>query len=91
MFVEPLDVFVNSADFAREVTLNGLPMNIIFDDAYADVFSVDGAQPSALLKSSDAVGVQRGHIMIIDTISYRAKGPARHDGNGMARLMLEKF
>lgn len=89
MFAEPLEVFFNAADFATPATLNGSSVQVIFDAAYAEAFSVDGVHPSALLRSADVVGVVRGATLIVDAITYRIAG-VQPDGQGTTRLILEK-
>lgn len=90
MFVEPLDVFMNLADWAKPATLNGLAINIIFDEAYMEQFNiVEDANPFARAKTSDVVASGAGHgsLLVVDGRTFKVR-ELQPDGNGITTMQL---
>lgn len=90
MFVEPLDVFLNTADFAKPATLNGSPTNVIFDEANMQQFGlVEDFNPFVRAKTTDvtASAAVHGSILIVDARSFKVR-EFQPDGNGMTILQL---
>jgi hypothetical protein len=85
--VENLDAYL--IDFGIALTLNAVSVRGIFDNGFSNQFSVDGVQPTLMVKSTDAASTVRGHAVVIDTVSYTVQG-IEPDGTGMTRLILEK-
>ena len=90
MFVEPLDVFMNTTDFAKPVTLNGLAINVIFDEAYMQQFNIiEDANPIARAKTTDvtASAAVHGSLLVVDGRTFKVR-EFQPDGNGMTTLQL---
>lgn len=90
MFAEPLDIFLNVTDFAKPATLNGLAINIIFDEAYMQQFSiVEDANPIARAKTTDvtASAAVHGSLLVVDARTFKVR-EFQPDGNGMTTLQL---
>lgn len=79
-------------DFATDLTVNGVPVRGIFDDAFGSAFGgmIDGSGPMVRLPSSTAAGiVKRNDAVVIGAASYIVTG-IEPDGTGLTLLRLEK-
>lgn len=88
-FVEPLGVYF--ADVAKDATLNGTAVKVIFDDAYfLGLSEFEGRNPQVTMKEADIpAGTQHGTSLVITGIAtgYTVR-EIQPDGNGMAVLQL---
>mgnify|MGYP003393100838 CR=1 FL=1 len=85
-FVEPLDVYF--CDFAKDATLNGAAVKVIFDEAYMQQFGmVEDFNPTATLKSSDVPPAPHALLLVIGARTFKIR-EAQPDGNGMTVLQL---
>jgi hypothetical protein len=90
MFAEDLSVFLNSAEFATDATLDWVPVKGIFDAAYAQAF--DGIATTATaftMASADCHGATHASVLIIGAKSYRVRN-IQPDGTGLTVLLLER-
>jgi hypothetical protein len=90
MFAEPLDVFMNPADFAKSATLNGFATNVIFDEAYMQQLGmVEDFNPFAHVKTADvtASAAVHGSLLVIGARTFKVR-EIQPDGNGMTVLQL---
>jgi hypothetical protein len=87
MFIEDTRPFFS--DFAVEVTLGGVSVRGIFDDAYGESFGgmVAGSGPMFRLPSS--VTVTSGDALVHGSATYTVVG-IEPDGTGLTLLRLEK-
>lgn len=76
-------------EFAVDVTVDGVVVRGIFDNAFAAAFNgmIDGSGPELRLPSS--VAVARGSQVVIATRQYVVKG-VEPDGTGITVLRLEE-
>jgi hypothetical protein len=92
MFAEDLSVFMNAAEFATSVTLNGVAKPAIFDAAYAsgDVgpYGMASTAPQLTIATADVPAAPIGLPVVANGASYLV---AAHqpDGTGISRLILE--
>lgn len=92
MFTEDLSAFMNVAEFATSVTLNGVSVSAIFDAAYAlgsvGGFGMESSQPALILATADVPAAPVGKAVVANGVSYLV---ASHepDGTGISRLILE--
>lgn len=87
-FTESLDDFL--LDFSVLATIAGTAdIKVIYDSAYIMSDFVDTAAPSALVKSSDIVGVVQGNSVVLDAGSFVITS-IQPDGTGFTRLILER-
>ncbi len=86
-FVE--DITPYFGDFGVLVTLNGAPVEVIFDDAHAAAFGgmVSGTGPQAI--AQDSVNAARGQTLVHGAKSYTVIG-VEPDGTGLTLLRLEE-
>lgn len=77
------------AEFATEVTLDGLPLTGIFDAAYIDPLGVVSNSPVMACASADVTLAGRGSVVIVNTVSYVVRD-IQPDGTGMTVLILER-
>lgn len=93
MFTEDLSAFMNVAEFATTVTLNGVPVSAIFDAAYAlgsvGEYGMASSQPMLTLATADVPAAPVGQAVVANGVNYLV---AAHepDGTGLSRLLLEK-
>lgn len=88
-FVENLDVFLDTGDFAVAAVLPGaVTVNVIFDSQYASPFDISASRPSCIGKSSDLDGLLFGAEITIGGVDYVVRS-IEPDGTGMTRLTLE--
>jgi len=86
-FVE--DHAVYFLDFGINVTVGGVVVRAIFDDAYADPMGMAGSTPAVLCASADVSDAALGTAVVIDGVSYTVVKP-EPDGTGMTRLLLQE-
>jgi hypothetical protein len=92
MLQENLAAFMNLAEFATSVTLNGVIKAAIFDAAYAgaDVgpYGMASTAPTLTIATADVPPAVVSLPVVINAINYRV---AAHepDGTGISRLRLE--
>lgn len=92
MFAEDLTAFVNPAEFAQRITLAGVEVSAIFDNAYAQgsagVLGMATSQPAITLPTSSVPAEPHGAAVVVGTANYVV---AAHepDGTGMSVLLLE--
>jgi hypothetical protein len=92
MMQENLAIFMNLAEFATTVTLNGVTVAAIFDEAYAggDVgpFGMASTAPQLTIATADVPAAVVGMPVVANGTNYTV---AAHepDGTGVSRLVLE--
>jgi hypothetical protein len=92
MFVENLSAFMNVAEFASTVTINGATVSAIFDNASAlgsvGQYGMAATQPMLTLASADVPANPVGTSVVANGSNYLV---AAHepDGTGVSRLLLE--
>lgn len=89
MFVENIDEFLSTADFAIAVTIGGSPVNAIFDDAYQDDLEVEGSVPTLWCKTAALPAIAHGTAVVVNSVSYRISG-IQPDGTGVTVLRLQR-
>ena len=80
------------SDFGIDLTVNGVPVRGIFDNAFGSAFGgmIDGTGPMVRLPSSTAAGiVKRGDAVVIGSTGYTVT-TVEPDGTGLALLRLEE-
>lgn len=77
------------SDFAIDITVNGVSVRGIFDNAFGSAFGgmIDGSGPMVRLPSS--VVASRGNPVVIASKQYRITG-IEPDGTGLTVLRLEE-
>lgn len=92
MFTEDFSAFMNTAEFATSVTLNGVTVPAIFDAAYAlgsvGAYGMASTQPSLMLATADVPADPVGKTAVVGTVSYLVVAH-EPDGTGVSRLLLE--
>lgn len=71
------------------VTVGGVSVAGIFDDAYLDPLGIAGSQPSLLCASADVSTAAQGTAVVVNAVSYTV-GSIQPDGSGMTRLLLQE-
>lgn len=89
-FVEPLGVYFG--DVAKDATLNGAAIRVIYDDAYQSGLSMmEGLNPQVHVKEADVVGVKHGDVLVIQATSGSKSYTVREvqpDVEGLVVLQL---
>lgn len=88
-----LQARVNSAVIAKltdAATVAGNAVNGMFNNGFAESFSLAGAQPSLTCLSTDVATAVRGTAVVFNSINYTVAGAPQPDGVGFTKLMLEK-
>lgn len=92
MFTEDFSVFMNLAEFATSVTLNGVTVAAIFDNAYAlgsvGAYGMASSGPVLMLASASVPGDVVGLTVVANALSYLVVAH-EPDGTGISRLLLE--
>jgi hypothetical protein len=93
MFTEDFSAFMNTAEFATSVTLNGVTVSAIYDAAYAlgdiGAYGAASTQPSLTLATADVPESPVGKTATIDLVDYLVV-THEPDGTGVSRLLLRK-
>jgi hypothetical protein len=91
-FTENFSAFMNTAEFATSVTLDGVSVPAIFDAAFAlgsvGAYGMASTQPTLTLASASVPANPVGLTVVANGQSYLV---AAHepDGTGVSRLLLE--
>jgi hypothetical protein len=88
-FEEELDVFLDTTEFADDVTFKGRSIAGIFDNAYFETQGMQGSQPVFTCRSMDVAVAHRGDILIHADVTYKVTS-VEPDGTGVTLLRLEK-
>lgn len=89
MFAEDLTAFLSTQEFAQTATLpGGVQVQVIFDNAYADVLGMAASGPTVLGRSQDLGALPQGAALQVDGRSWLV-ADKQPDGTGMTRLQLE--
>jgi len=92
MLTEDFGAFMNTAEFATSVTLDGATVPAIFDAAFAlgsvGAYGMASTQPSLTLASANVPSAPIGKTAVVGNANYLV---AAHepDGTGISRLLLE--
>lgn len=92
MMTEDLSTFFSAAEFASAVTLNGVPVTGIFDNANAlgsvGPYGMASTQPTLTLPTTSVPANPVGLSAVVGAVTYLV---AAHepDGTGVSRLLLE--
>lgn len=84
-------VFFNADEFAVTAVINGVDIDGIPDDEYAESGGFAGSRPVFLCRSKDIEdnSISEGHTAVISGASYTVR-EIQPDGTGMTRLILEE-
>lgn len=92
MFTEDFSAYMNLAEFATSVTLSGVTVAAIFDNAHAlgsvGAYGMAAAGPVLLLASADVPAEPIGLAAVVSGTSYLVVAH-EPDGTGVSRLILE--
>jgi hypothetical protein len=88
-----LEIFLNSDEFAVDVTYLGNTIQGIFDDEFSSAvqgeMGVESTVPQVLLRTSDVPNVAHGETMTINSVVYQVIG-IQPDGTGMTLILLSE-
>ena len=92
MMTEDLSAFMNAAEFATAITLNGVVLAAIFDNANAlgsvGPYGMASTQPALTLPTIQVPANPIGLAVVVGGVSYLVAGH-EPDGTGISRLVLE--
>jgi len=96
MLTSDLDVFFNSAEFAKTAYHNGAgvlmmtPIKVIFSAPFGQISPATGeietTSPQAQCKASDAASIVHGTKLVIDGVTYKVRG--KHPGEDSRETVL---
>ncbi len=88
-----LDIFLNSDEFAVDVTYNSATIQGIFDDEFTSAvegeMGIESSVPQVLVKTSDVPNVAHNETMTINSVVYNVIG-IQPDGTGMTLILLSQ-
>ncbi|GJQ59783.1 MAG: hypothetical protein D8M57_13215 [Candidatus Scalindua sp. AMX11] len=88
-----LDTFLDSDEFAVDITYNSGTIQGIFDNAFLedqqDDVDIETLQPQVTVKTSDVSGLAHGDTMTIDSVVYNVIG-IQPDGTGLTNVLLSQ-
>lgn len=91
-FTEDLSAFMNTAEFASSVTLDGVTVPAIFDAAFAlgsvGAYGMASSQPTLTLPTASVPASLVGKTAVVNGTSYQVVAH-EPDGTGVSRLLLE--
>jgi hypothetical protein len=91
--INDLDTFLNSDEFADDITYNSVTIQGIFDDEFSSAvqgeMGIESTVPQVLVKTSDVVGIAHADLMTINSTVYKVIG-IQPDGTGMTMLLLSE-
>jgi hypothetical protein len=92
MFVENLNVFFQSDEFAVDATLNGMAVRGVFDNEFdassIAVGDIAGSSPGFTLRTVDVPAKPVGKLLVLGAKTYKVV-EHRPDGTGVSVLRLE--
>ena len=86
-FTEDFDEFIDTADFAVPITIDGVPVDAIFDHEYVEVNGVDSRRPVIQFESAKKADAAQGMPVVIDSVNYVIEVP-EPDGQGLTSAIL---
>lgn len=89
-FSEQLTDFFNNSEFSKTALWNSTSVQVIFDNAYAEVFEMAGSNPFITVMAADFSGAAAGQSVVIDAVSYSIASPPKPDGTGLMVIELEQ-
>jgi hypothetical protein len=75
------------AKFGVSITVGGVSVVGIFDDAYADPLGFSGSTPALTCDSLDVSTAAQGSAVVVNAVNYTITA-IKPDSTGMTRLML---
>ena len=88
-----LDVFLNSDEFAVDVTYLAGTIQGIFDAPFKSAvegeMGIESTLPQVLVKTSDVASAVHGQTMTINSVVYQISG-IQPDGTGMTSILLSE-
>lgn len=88
-----LSEFLDSNEFAVNITFGSNTIIGIFDDAFEaveqDENSVENTQPQVIVRDTDITGLVHGDIFTINSIRYNVIG-IQPDGTGLTIVVLSQ-
>jgi hypothetical protein len=76
------------ADFAKSATVNGVTINVIFDEGYQQQLGIiEDQNPMITCKDTDVVGVTHGLAVVVNGRNFKIR-EVQPDGNGITVLQL---
>lgn len=89
-----LDTFLNTDEFAVQVTYNSTTINGIFDIFFVEdpqgETGVETKRAQVTVKSSDVVGIAHDDTMIINSVTYNVIGVQPPDDTGLTDILLSE-
>ena len=88
MFAEDISAFFSTSEHASAATLNGVAVQGIFENAYAqEDFGGSASQPVFTLATSAVPASVVGLVLVVNSISYKVV-ESMPDGTGVTMLRL---
>lgn len=89
-FAENLAPFFNVAEFADAATLDGAPVNGIFENGYSEVFGMSTHDARFTCAASAATAAATtASVLVVRATTYRVRS-VQPDGTGVVTLLLER-
>lgn len=90
-FVEPLEAFFSTQEFALDVLWNGTTtVHGIFDAGYAEPMGVaESYSPTLTVRAAQTPAIKHGDTLVVSGTTYKVRG-VQPDGTGITVLILEK-
>ncbi len=88
-----LEVFFNTNEFAiasiyTPTIGTALVVNVIFNKEYDAMSAVGGFRYFIQAKTSDFAAARPNETIVIDSVTYKIKGPPHHTGDGTSEIEL---
>lgn len=88
-----LDIFLNSNEFAIDITYNSTTIQGVFDAEFSSAvegeMGIESTVPQVLVKTSDVSSAVHGETMTINSVVYNIIG-IHPDGTGMTLILLSE-
>ena len=89
MFAEDLAPFFSMSEFAKQATIGGQSVRVIFEQPYSAPFgsAVDAVQPTCVAASADIAALVPGMAIVIDGNAFTVER-VEPDGTGVSRIVM---
>ena len=86
-FTEDFDEFIDTADFAVPITIDGVPVDAIFDHEYVEVNGVDSRRPVIQFEAAAKSDAAQGMPVVVNSVNYVIE-VIEPDGQGLTSAIL---
>ena len=93
-FEKDMDEFLNTDEFAQEISYQGIKIPAVFDDGFEPVsfgstVTIETTLPQAICKTADVENIAHNETVVINKEVFTVVG-IQNDGTGATTLFLQR-